>query len=168
MQVGPPPRCRADRVTARLIPARLWERQLPPYFSKSKTVVDLRANRRTRHARMKAAHSPSLPTSIKRALGAVAIPDFCSAAFPRRPPADSPSPPALTDEIGSFWAPSKLQDSGRKRAYVWQEKPLAILTVRLQERQTLPRCSCLMHATFEPCCCKRCVMRRSATFNPGF
>ena len=32
-----PPRCRADRVAVRkrLIPARLWERQLPPYFSKN-------------------------------------------------------------------------------------------------------------------------------------
>lgn len=71
-----PLRCRADRVAACkwLIPARLWERQLPPYFSKiQKAVLDSRANRRTRHARVKAARFFRLPTLVKL-LGTVVSP----------------------------------------------------------------------------------------------
>lgn len=93
-----PLRCRADRVAARkwLIPARLWERQLPPYFSKIQKLFWTHAPTEGLDTQeWKRLVFSLLPTSVKL-LGTVAKRNFCSADSPPHPlPLTSRPPPRV-------------------------------------------------------------------------
>jgi len=131
-----PPRCRADRVAVRkrLIPARLWERQLPPIFLKIWNCFGFTRQQKDSTCKSESSSFPVSSHVNKITARYRGETQLLFASLPSSPPVASPSSSlCLIDDTECIWALSKQEDSCRKYAYVWPLKPLTILTVLLEE-----------------------------------